>query len=382
MKKYIIWKFSLAALLALTMALAGCGGGGGGSAANPDIDGDGIPNTADALPNDPTRFAGSTTVLLAGITGGAFNTAMGINNNNQVIGLAENAATEVKAVRWNVNATTRTASAPVTLEPLAGNTYSAAYGINDAGVAVGESASGADTVAAFWPAGGTTATALSLTGFTVPAAAYHINNAGQAVGEATVGGLNRAVLWNNTAATPVALGTLTGGTYSSVYFINDGGLAVGEADNAAGATRAVAWLVSPLGAITAGPVDLGTLAGHAASFALGVDASGRVVGESETDSGESHATLWTINPQTLAVTARTDLGTGGAHAINTTNRIAGHLGTPSLATLWDTRNTNLANGVSTGATFSQAFGLNNGNLVVGLSGTQGFVAVPSATSAQ
>jgi len=377
-KIYSFRKFAGAALLALALFLAGCGGGGGGganNAAGPDIDGDGIPNTADAFPSDATRFAAQTTVLLAGVTGGTFSAAMAINNSNQVIGLAENSAAEVKGARWTVNAAAGTASAPVTLEPLTGNTYSAAYGINDAGVTVGESKNGGETVAAFWPAGGTSAAALSLTGFAAPAAAYEINNAGQVVGEATVGAVNRAVIWNSTTAAPVALGTLTGGTYSAAYAINESGLVVGEADNSAGQNRAVAWLVSPQGAVTAGPVDLGTLDGHVTSFALGVDASGRVVGESETAAGEPRATLWTINPQTLAVTARTDLGSGGAHAINGADRVAGHLGTPTLASVWDTRNLNLPNNIQTGAAFSQAFGLNDDNLIVGLSGTQGFVTM-------
>ena len=374
---YSFRKFAGAALLALALFLAGCGGGGGSAnnASGPDIDGDGIPNTADAFPSDATRFAAQTTVLLAGITGGTFSAAMAINNSNQVIGLAENSAAEVKGVRWIVNTAGGTASPPVTLEPLTGNTYSAAYGINDAGITVGESNNGGETVAAFWPAGGTSAAVLSLAGFAAPAAAYEINNAGQVVGEVTVGAVNRAVLWNGTAAVPADLGTLAGGTYSAAYSINDSGLVVGEANNSTGQNRAVAWLVSPQGAITAGPVDLGTLDGHVASFALGVDAAGRVVGESETAAGESRATLWTINPQTLAVTARTDLGSGGAHAINGADRIAGYLGTPSLASVWDTRNLNLANNVQTGATFSQAFGLNDDNLVVGLSGTQGFVTM-------
>src|SRR3972149_9632031 len=116
----------LAVLIALNLARAGCGGGGGGGGATgPDIDGDGIPNAADAFPNDPTRFAAQTTLLLAGIAGGSFSTPMAISNANQVIGLSDNSAAEVRAVRWTVDAVNRTVSAPALLEPLAGNFYSA-----------------------------------------------------------------------------------------------------------------------------------------------------------------------------------------------------------------------------------------------------------------
>jgi len=384
MKKYRIWKFGWAIGLALSLALAGCGGGGG-DAANPDIDGDGIPNTVDALPNNPSVFVDNVTVLLAGLTpaGGGFSASTAVNNAGKVVGFSENATAEIKAVRWTVNAADGSASAPETLAPLAGaaNTHSAAYGINTAGVTVGETESGANNfVAAFWPAAATTATVLSLTGATAPAAAYGINNATtpQMVGEATIGGTLHAVLWNTSTATPVDLGLLPGGTFSAAYAINDGGLVVGEADNANGAIHAVAWRVSPAGAKTLGPVDLGVITvADVGSVAFDVDNSGRVVGESETQTGVVHAGLWTLNGATLVPATKTDLGTdGSALAINEVNRVAGYLGATSVANVWDTRQTTLPNAAVVETTFSQATGLNDGNLVVGLQGTRAFVAVP------
>jgi len=383
MNKYKIWKFGLAVALALTLGLAGCGGGGGDVAANPDTDGDGIPNAVDALPNDATRFVDNVTVQLTGLTppAASFSAATAVNNSGKVVGYSQDAAA-IKAVRWAVNATTGTTGATETLNPLAGaaNTYSAAYAINNAGVTVGETESGANIfVAASWAADGTTATALPLTGAAAPAAAYGINNAAtaQIVGEAMFGGRQHAVLWNSATAAPVDLGILPGGTFSAAYAINDNGLVVGEADIAGGATHAVAWSVSAAGVKTLGPIDLGVITvADAASVAFDIDNSGRVVGESEDQAGVAHAGMWTLN-STLQPAEKTDLGANGsASAINNTNRIAGHLGATSLATVWDTQKTTLPNSAVVETAFSQATGLNDSNLVVGVQGTRAFVALP------
>ena len=289
------------------------------------------------------------------------------------------------AARWTVNATTGAASAPATLNPPAGGTYSAALGVNTAGLTVGASESGAggNIVAAFWPAGaasGAAATVLPAGGFPGPSSAYGVNNltTPQIVGEATTtAGNHHAVLWNGTTGAPVDLGILPGGTFSAAYAINDGGMVVGEAD-ASGVTHAVAWLVTTAGARTLGPVDLGIITvADVRSAAYGIDSSGRVVGESENAAGEIHAGMWTLNPATLVPTAKKDLGANAAaYAINEADRIAGRLGTTDVATVWDTRNTALPNRAVPETSFSQAFGINSGNLVVGLSGTRAFVAVP------
>ena len=397
MKKDRIWKAGLAVVFSLTLALAGCGGGGGGdtAAANPDTDGDGIPNAVDAFPNDATKFVNNVTVLLAGLSagGGGFTTATAVNTGGAVVGFSEVTAapTGVKAVRWTVSAVDGSAGPAVTLNPISvGGTYSAAYGVNTAGITVGESESGAGgtIVAAFWPASavsGATATALPAGTFPGPSSAYGINSLAtpQIVGEATnAGGVLRAVLWNGTTGAPVDLGSLAGATgASSAYAINDNGIVVGESETATGVTHAVAWLVSG-GTKSLGPVDLGVITvADTRSIAFGVDSNGLVVGESEAQDGTVHAGLWTLNPATLVPSVKKDLGANGtAYAINDSSRIAGRLGTTDLATVWDTRNTALPNGAVAETTLSQGLGMNNGNLVVGLSatatGARAFVAIP------
>lgn len=365
MKKFKFWKYGLAVLV-MAVALAGCGGGGGG----------------DAAPAGPTpvplTFA---TVPLAGI-GGTFGAAVAVNSGAaavKAVGQADNAALQTMGVRWDVNPVAKTAAAPVQLPPLGAGTFSAAYAVNNAGVSVGEADDGVSIVAASWSVDAVpVVTALpTAAGIVAPSAAYGINTAGQIVGEATLGGALHAVLWNDSAAAPVDLGLLVGGTFSAAYFISDAGIVVGEADDATGNSMAVAWRVSPIGGITAGPVVIAPLTGHVSSIALAVDAAGRVVGESEDATGVIHAAMWTINTTTLAPAPGTDLGAGGsASMINSVSRIAGQLGTPALAKVWQVGFPASPGNVLIGAGPSQAFGINNTNVVVGADGANAFVAFP------
>jgi len=402
MKESRMWKLGLAVVFSLTLAMVGCGGGGGGgdvAAVNPDTDGDGVPNSVDAFPNDPARFVSNVTVLLTGLAGQAgFSAATGVNNTGAVVGFSEATAAPagVKAVRWTVNPVDGSASGPATLSPIsAAGAYSAAYGVNGAGTIVGdsESAAGGNFVAASWApnaASGTAATALPSSA-TFPStgrsAAYAINNnaAPIIVGEATTAaGALHAVAWNGTTGAPVDLGIFPNGTFSAAYGVSDNGLVVGEADTAPGVTHACAWIVNATGK-AAGPVDLGIVTvGDVRSIAFGVDATGQVVGESENQAGEVHAALWKMDPGTLQAPQATkkDLGANGtAYAINDVSRIVGNLGTTDLGTVWDTRNLALPDtAAAPGTTFSQALGLNSTNVVVGMSGTatgaRAFVAFP------
>ena len=388
------------AVLCLSLTLAACsGGGGGGDAPAPgavavvaaDLDHDGIPDSADALPNDAAHFVNNVTVPLAGLTpsGAGFTTATAISNGGHVVGYAENAAQDIRAVRWQVSAADGSASAPAPLPPATGGgTYSAAYGINAAGLAVGESEAASGVfVATAWDLSATPTVLAGSAAFPASgrSAAHAVNNrvTPQIAGEATnADGALRAVLWNGLAAAPVDLGLLPGGTFSSAVAINSEGLVVGEADTATGVAHAVAWRVDANGVKTAGPVDLGVITvADVRSIALGVDATGRVVGESEDRAGVVHAGLWTLDPATLAPAGKLDLGApGGASAINDANRIGGQLGAGGQPTVWDTRNPGLPNSAVPETVSAAVQGLNDRNLLVGMmpgaSGATAFVAVP------
>lgn len=351
------------AFLALTLALAACSSGSGD---DPDRDRDGIPNHDDALPDDPARFASYAPVLLDGLAGGIFASAVGINDGGTVVGLSDDAQGTMKAVRWTVSAAS--ASAPTRLDPVDGG-YGAAYAVAANGLAVGESQKAAELVAVAWPAGATSPVELSLAGAGPPAAAYGVSG-DRIVGEAS----GVAVLWSGTGADPVLLGTL-GGATSAAYAVSGAGLVVGESLDGQGATRGALWRLGPAGA-PAAPVALPPLPGHVASVALGVSDAGEIAGESEAPTGEVHAVLWTLDAAG-APGSPLDLGRGSATAVNAASRVAGHRAGPALASVWDLRNVDLAGAVLGEQTSarSHVFGMNDLHSVVGCTDDRAFVAV-------
>jgi hypothetical protein len=131
-------------------------------------------------------------------------------------------------------------------------------------------------------------------------AAWAINEAGVAIGFATrfdVNGLNdgqRAVRWNAGSSIPIELQVLgtdpNGSTFSKAYTLNEIGTAVGwlEKYNAQGVdqgTRAVIW--NPAGQVT----ELGLLPGATSSKAFDINNSGVAVGSIATPSSTA-AVYW------------------------------------------------------------------------------------------
>lgn len=389
-------RLTIVLLTALMLSLAGCGGGGGGGLIDDgggnggvdngggngvgdpvvtDNDGDGIPNDADALPDDESGFITLLVTQLERLNGGSFSAALSISGTD-LVGFSDNDSSITKGARWSVGDAT-----PVELRPIsdAAEHYSAAYGVNGLGFAVGESenATGDSTVAAYWRPANNLAVPLLPLG-TVPDAvgvAYSINDSGQIVGDEVIddAGNTTALVWSDSSAMPLDLGTL-GGDFSSAYHISDGGRIVGESQLAGGAVHGVLW--TPLVAgVGYSATELPPLPGHVASMALGIDAGGRVVGESEAADGTRHGVLWSIDGGTVSAI---DLGaSSSAQAINDFNRIAGYVaaGTENAqAVVVDTRNLNLPQAVT--GPFSQAYDISDSDLVVGLAGTRAMLAEP------
>jgi len=113
-----------------------------------------------------------------------------------------------------------------------------------------------------------------------------INNAGQAVGaSATASSDTHAFLWTATDGMK-DLGTL-GGTFSRAFGINSLGHVVGVSALASGEQRPFFW--TPAG----GMQDLGTFGGGFGQ-ALGINDLDQVVGRSNLPDGSIHAFLWTV----------------------------------------------------------------------------------------
>jgi uncharacterized membrane protein len=279
-----------------------------------------------------------------------------------VIGVSDDGA-GMKAAKWTLPSTVATQ-----LEPITGGDYSGAYGLNNAGVVVGEAKSGpgvAPIVAVSWAATATTPTPLSIVGLEgVNSAAYDINNNGAIVGEGedALGNLV-AVIWPNSGVGPIALPHLDPTNLgSSAYFISDGDVIVGESRDAAGNLQAVAWIPSNAGYGT--PLQLTAMTGQVSSIALGVDLAGNIVGEAELADG-IHGVVWSLTGAVVA-----DLGVNtSAQAISHgsgSDRIVGYvnaLNGADQATVWNRLDLTDKQEFDP---FSQAYSVNDSFTIVGV----------------
>ena len=354
-------------LLALVVAVTACGGGGGGGAVAP------APAPGPVVgPVEGTIF---DVVDLPGLDpAGTFSAGIAVNNNGTVVGISDDGL-GILGARWNL---ATPAAIPVRLDPLAGDAYSAAYGLNDAGIAVGESGN-ASIVAVYWPAGLSAPVALSDNGIFPGAdsAAYGINALNEIVGEAGDGaGSTVAVFWASpTAAAAVELNDLSVNPGSSAYFISNGGTIVGESRNASGQFQAVAWIPTGAG-VYGNPVPLAALTNQFASVAFGMDAGGRIVGEAELNTGVVHGVVWDTSGAVVV-----ELGANtSAQAVSQgtgTDRIAGYtaaLSGSDQAAVWNLADT--ADNQNVDVALSQAYGINDFSDIVGVSGNQAFAAIP------
>jgi uncharacterized membrane protein len=375
----------LASLAATALALSGCGSGGGSSSSSGGTGGGGGGGGGTA--GGAVSSALFEEAAMPGF-GGSFTAGVAINDSAvpEVVGFSENDTAVVKAASWTIVGGVPSVAAE--LAPLAGNTYSAAYGINNGGIAVGESGATADvgglptadanTVAVYWPRGAVDPAPLSTAGLFAgrASAAYAINTAGQVVGEAAANadGDTVAVFWPGVGSSPVVLAGLptSGSASSSAYSIAADGTIVGESRNAAGRMQAVAWLPTGPGAY-GGPVPLAPLVNQRASVALGVDDAGHIVGEAELEDGTLRGMVWNDDGSVLA-----DLGAAtSAAAINADGWISGTAAASTgndQAIVWNLADP--ADNQVISPAFSQAYDINDAGIVVGVSGTGASISVP------
>lgn len=262
--------------------------------------------------------------------GGASSFALDVNNAGVVTGNAQTApntpAPRLNAYRWDGGAPANLGTLP------GGNNFSRGYGVNDAGVVVGESDNNAPR--AFRWQDGVMADLGTLGG--ASAVAHGINNAGQIVGIAGDGTTSRAFLWENGTMRDLGAADGSTNTVARAWAVNDAGVAVGVSRSAAGVSQATVWEGG--GARSLGSLGSGLLF----SEALAVGGGGLVVGRSNTGvvtpGGTSvfEAFLWGGG-------AMTGLGSLGytfsvASDVNTAGWVVGHgtnvSGLPQGALLW------------------------------------------------
>lgn len=255
------------------------------------------------------------TVTDLGTLGGATTKAMGMNENDQIVGASQSGA-YMHAFLWDDGTLTN-------LGALGAN-GSWAYDINDSGQVVGGSYVGTEfrSHAFLWQNGNGMRDLGTLGG--PDSYAFEINNSGQAAGSACCAPdtyLSHAVLWGSGGI--VDMGDLdpVWPAISAAYGINDAGQVVGGAYDASVNFHAFLWQNGSM-------QDLGTLGGDL-SEAEAINDNGQVVGLARLAGGTAfHAFLWDGGMQDLGALTFTN---SIAYDINDKGQVVGALQTGQIS---------------------------------------------------
>jgi probable HAF family extracellular repeat protein len=195
-----------------------------------------------------------------------------------------------------------------------------------------------------------------------------LNENGEVVGETPPGSSNRHAFYWSRARGLVDLGTL-GGQASYAVAINNSGVVVGNSETSVTipGTRAFTWKFNG-----GGMKDLGTLGGRD-SMAAGINDDGKIVGAAAVATGALHATLWNKN-QKIDLTP--GAGSSMGNAINRNGDVAGTIAGPSgdtsRAFKWTAAGGMIDIGTLGGAS-ADARAINNAGQVAGTSRTSDYV---------
>ncbi len=186
--------------------------------------------------------------------------------------------------------------------------------VNDQGVVVGTGSStafGSSPLPLVWANG--TVAQLPLPAGQTLGRAYGLNNAGVAVGSVGSGNGEVGVIYAGDSASVITTTTANGSFVRTAFAINDDGLVVGFGIDPTNVARNVGFLYDSASDTAS---EVGALPGMNGAIAFGVSNTGFVVGSSTLNQGSGLPFIWSSDTGIQAIALPTGTSAGSARAVN------------------------------------------------------------------
>lgn len=265
--------------------------------------------------------APSYTIVDLGVIGnGEFSQAFGSSRNGGFV-VGRSSDSHDQAYRWSAQGGMQA------LGNIDGRQFATAYGVNNAGITVGVSATtwfGNSPLPVMWNPNG------SVSALTLPegygwGAANAVNNSGLIVGRAGSQDGDRAVLFNAaTGSSQIISATTSNGSFMTEAFgINDAGLVVGTGTDPSDLALVVSMVYN---SATGEMSSLGALPGHNSAINFGVSNNGYVVGSSSLYSSEGSPFIWSASTGMKAISLPPNTSNGSGSGVNDKGWVVGNAG--------------------------------------------------------
>lgn len=260
----------------------------------------------------------------------------------------------------------------VGLPNLSGRNFCVSNGANDSGLVVGTCATtlfGTSRLPAIWQNG--SVSQLPMPSGETLGDANDVNSSGIVVGSVNSGSLQKALYYSGGTATYISQTTSTGCFFITAFRVNDSGRVVGQGIDPNNAARNVG-IYYDIGSAQA--FEVGALSGLNGALTFDVSNSGYITGSSMLNQGSGLPFRWSQGEGMVAVPLPAGTSQGSGRGVNSQGWVVGTASSAfAIPFVWDGVTTHrLADLIPQGTgwdlstnTSSSAFGISDGNIIVG-----------------
>jgi uncharacterized membrane protein len=258
------------------------------------------------------------TIIDLGVIGsGTASQATNVSPNGSIV-VGRSLGSQALAYTWTAQ------GGMVALPNLAGRNFAIANDVNDAGLAVGTSATtafGSSPLPVMWNNGALSALTMPA-GFSV-GQANSVNAAGVIAGAVGSGVAQRAVLYSGGIGSVITATSANGSFMTVAFGINDAGLVVGSGIDPNNAALNVGMVYDSVSGVMS---TVGALPGANGALNFGVSNSGYVVGSSMLNQGAGSSFIWSAAAGMLPIALPPATSQGSARGVNDAGWVVGTAG--------------------------------------------------------